>query len=275
MWRKYFKKQVFLGIDVQKTTIKAALITHANIVTAQYALNVDVQLLDENACVDVFAKIQNEFGGYSYPSILGIPFSETLWKSLNFDGDITDEEIYCHLKQQNEAAFDEMLKDLYFDYEKIPDEISNDTKNKIRVVFARKKYLEKFVHAMHKTKLNLKAIDVDVCALARACCLHDFVEKDRMAAIFCVQESVLIFCVAKNNFVLYAEHISLKEICLKDAISNALKFFGTMNAEYKVDKIFLISNINEENKFSLDIPCVYQSNDFLIAHGLALWNEPA
>jgi Tfp pilus assembly PilM family ATPase len=279
MWKNIYKRRAQLGIHLEKSSLRATFITHQRHDSVIQHFTYDLIEASHQEIVSQLHKLTRALGDQYPVTVVSLAYQQTIWKTMEFGTNITDEEIYGYLRQQPSNFFGGENEIFYCDYQNIPLENKHASKRKVRIIAANKNNIQNLLTMLRSAQLVVRGVEPDVFALSRGARAYLKINLDAILAIFHVTKQGVIFCVSQNNFIIYAEtFVSQPGYDFFHACQKALKYYQSMHPQYIINQVLFVGDsafLNDKSSLHslLTCPIFFEPNDFLISHGLALWSE--
>lgn len=279
MWKNIYKQRAQLGMHLEKSRLRATFLTLKKNTPVMQHFSYDLIDANHKQIVVQLHKLTQALGGQCADVVVSLAYQHTIWKTMEFNANISDEEIYEFLTRQSAIFFGGKTEDFYCDYQNIAIENTPVSKRRIRIIAANKNDIQKLFALFRPTKFMLRAVEPDVFALNRGARTSFKINLGAILGIFHIVAQNTIFCVSHNNLIIYVETIVADAgFNFFQACQKSLKYYQSMHPRHTIDQVLFIGNsvlLDDKSRLQslLTCPISFAQNDFLISDGLALWSE--
>lgn len=152
-----------------------------------------------------------------HDAAIALPVSTIISKRIKLYPAMTDEECEMEILSNLNQYFPGLAEDLCFDYQKVAED-------EFFVVAARREQVSEYVDLVNHAGLQVKVMDVDSFALARAV---DLLNVDVMLAVLEVHSYSANFMVFQHREIIFSQAIALAE--LVQGLKRALQLCYSMH----------------------------------------------
>ena len=174
--------------------------------------------------------------------ILSVPYSQVLMKEIHLDSSLSPPEIYLFLQQQSPALFGKPAGEWLMDFEPCPFPANISRQNCFRAVAAAKGNILPWFRLCREAGLRVRAVDIDILALARLGCTFEGYEHGQPQALIWLKSTELLFIVAQDGRLIYAKrtaHTPLQS--LTGILTPLLQFFHGLFPQYRLENIVFLN----------------------------------
>jgi|LakMenEpi03Aug12_release.lakeMendotaPanAssembly.Ray.scaffolds.fasta_scaffold413222_2 Tfp pilus assembly PilM family ATPase len=235
---KFLRKEKFnVGISIWAQKIYYTLISHQG---NQSRIQVKGEYSAANP-LEVLKEIKKEAS--HYPCYLALPHRNIILRTISFEDPLNETEAIKFFALNSEKYFSYPSAAINFDFEFITKQ-----KNKIRVVGAKKEFIDRWKRYFRQAQLNLCMVSTDVLALERYLTSEGYVDSRKNYAVFLAKGNELLQIVFVEGLVsfVHSDYLSSEEI--EHQINSIKKFFCLYETSKSYRPIQTIIYLNSDEK---------------------------
>lgn len=177
--------------------------------------------------------------------VLGVPYNQVLLKEINVDSTLKNHEIYRYLQHQSLTLFGKPADQWFLDMAPCLYAATIAERHCFRVAAAPRESILAWLHICRKSRLRIKAVDIDILALTRLMPTFENYRADQPQALIWSKLSELIFIVARGGDLIYIKRTAYSPTSpLSGILTSLLQFYNGLYPQQAPIKIFLIDENN-------------------------------